>query len=71
MLQTTGETKLMPEGFFGAMDIVPVTDLPRWADWTGGNGDRGKDKDKDKKPKKKPAKKKAPKKDKGKGKKKK
>lgn len=70
MLQRIGETQLAPEAFFGAMEIVPVTDLPRSALY----GDRDKDdrgKDKYKEPKKKPAKKKAPKKDKGKGKKKK
>ena len=72
MLQSVDETKLAPEVFFGAMEIVPVTDLPRSALY----GDRDKDdryKDKEKESKKKPKDKagKKQKKDKGKGKKKK
>lgn len=69
MLQRIGETKLTPEGFFSAMEIVPVTDLPRWAEY--GGRDKDKDKDKDKASKKKPKGKKGATKDKGKGKKKK
>jgi hypothetical protein len=70
MLQRISETKLAAGDFLGAMQIVPATDLPRWAEYPGRDkDDRGKDKDKDKVSKKKPKDKGS--KDKGKGKKKK